>query len=67
MNSIDPAISAVLAAKQASQQQSIGYALLAKSLETTEFQGQAAVELLNSAAASLSKAHGKGAQFDAQG
>jgi len=64
MNSIDPAVGAVLAAKQASQQQSIGYALLAKSLQATEAQGQAALELLDSAAATLGKAHGKGSHFD---
>ncbi|QDT01306.1 hypothetical protein [Adhaeretor mobilis] len=65
MNSIDPAVGAVLAAKQASQQQTIGYTLLAKSLQATEAQGQAALDLLDSAAA-LGKAHGKGSHFDSQ-
>lgn len=64
MSSIDTALSNVVAAKQAAIQTQIGVALAAKSLDASRLQGEAAVQLID-AAAQLSKALGRGANFDA--
>ena len=64
MPSINNAINAVLAAKSSAIQQQIGIAVLAKSQAAAKQQGQAAVQLLE-ASAQLSKALGKGKNFDA--
>jgi len=66
MSSINTAINAVMHAKSSAVQQQIGYALLAKSQNATKQQGQAALELLNSAA-QLSKSPDKGQQLDVVG
>jgi hypothetical protein len=66
MDSIDGAISTALAAKSAATQQQIAIALLAKSQQATKQQGDVVVALLQ-AAAQLSKAPGKGENFDAVG
>ena len=60
----DPAIQSVLAAKQAALQAQILMALASKQLAATKQQGQAIVELINSAA-SAGKTIGSGASFDA--
>ncbi len=64
--SVDGAIQSVISAKQASVSNQIGYAVASKQLDATKQQGQAAIALLETAA-QLSKAVGKGGQFDAQG
>ncbi len=65
MSSIDSALGNVVAAKQAAVETQIGVAVAAKSLDAARLQGDAAVELLD-AAAQLSKALGRGQQFDGQ-
>lgn len=65
MCSTDCAVSSVLAAKSSATQQQIVIALLAKSQQAAKQQGQTAVALLD--AAQLSKAAGKGENFDAVG
>jgi len=66
MSSIDSALGSVTAAKQASIQTQIGVAVIAKSLDAARLQGDASAQLLD-AAAQLSKALGRGNQFDGQG
>lgn len=58
-------ISGVFEAKQERLYAQIGVAVLAKGLEATQTQGQAAVELLQ-AATELARQLGKGLQFDAR-
>lgn len=65
MSSIDSALGSVAAAKQAAIHAQIGVAVAAKSLDASRLQGDAAVQLLE-AAANLSKALGRGQNFDAQ-
>jgi len=60
----DPAIQTVLAAKDAALQAQILMALASKQLTAQKQQGQAIVELINSAA-NVGKAIGSGANFDA--
>jgi len=64
MSSIDPAISSVLAAKQAAVKSQIAFALAAKSLDAQKQQGDAAVKLID-AARQTGKEIGRGTQFDA--
>lgn len=64
MSSIDTALGNVVAAKQSAIQTQIGVALAAKSLDATRLQGEAAVQLID-AAAQISKALDRGANFDA--
>ena len=66
MTNVDNAVSSVLAAKEAATRQQIGFALLAKSQGAAKQQGQAAIQLLE-ATAQLSRALGKGQNFDAVG
>ncbi|MCA9231185.1 MAG: hypothetical protein KDA57_11060 [Planctomycetales bacterium] len=66
MTNVDNAVSSVLAAKEAATRQQIGFALLAKSQAAAKQQGQAAIQLLE-ATAQLSRALGKGQNFDAVG
>ena len=65
MSNIDPAVSGVQAAQQAALNSKIATTIAAKQLQTQEQLGQAAVELLESAA-QLSKEAGKGAKLDSQ-
>ena len=66
MSSIDTSVSSVAAAEDAALRSSIAIAIMAKQLDAARAQGDAAVQLLQSAA-NLSKAAGKGERFDAQG
>ena len=66
MTNVDNAVSSVLAAKEAATRQQIGFALLAKSPAAPKQQGQPAIQLLE-ATAQLSRALGKGQNFDAVG
>ena len=64
MNSVDSAISSVVAAKQAALSSQISTAIVSKQLQATKQQGDAAVQLINDAA-SIGKEAGKGNGFDA--
>ena len=64
MQSIDGAISSVLAAKESALKTQIGFAIASKQLKAQEQQGEAMTELLE-AAAQLGKAIGRGTSFDA--
>jgi len=64
MSSINHAVENVIQAKSAAVDQQIQYALAAKALKASKAQGEAAVQLLETASR-LGKAHGKGANFDA--
>jgi hypothetical protein len=59
------AVGSVIQAKQDQVYAQIGIAVLSKGLETTQQQGQAAVELLE-AATEIAKQLGKGLEFDAR-
>lgn len=65
MDSIDSAINSLIGAQQFSVRSEINMAVMAKQMDAQELQGQAAVELIE-VAAQLSKAIGKGTQFDSQ-
>ncbi|MBL9083380.1 MAG: hypothetical protein JNK76_16310 [Planctomycetales bacterium] len=64
-SSVSGAISSVLQAKQNQVSTQIGVAVIAKGLEATQVQGEAAVALLE-AAGEIAQQLGKGLQFDAQ-
>ena len=64
MNGIDSAGANLLAAQQASLSSKISYAVAAKQLDAQQLQGQAALELLETAA-QLATEVGKGSQIDA--
>ncbi|MCC9605605.1 YjfB family protein [Blastopirellula sp. JC732] len=66
MTGLDPAISSVLAAKEAATQSQISFAVAKKGLDAQEQQGQAVVSLIE-AAGRIGKETGKGASFDAFG
>jgi hypothetical protein len=66
MDSIDSAISSVLAAKENAIKTQVAFAVAAKQLQATKQQGEAASQLVD-AAVQLSKAIGKGLGFDAVG
>ena len=63
MNSVDSAISSVVAAKQSALSSQISTAVAAKQLQATKQQGDSAVQLIENAAA-IGKEAGKGAVFD---
>lgn len=64
MSSIDSSLNGLLAAREAQAHAQVQFAVAAKSLQVHKQLGQAAVELID-AAAHLSKALGRGTQFDA--
>ena len=64
MDSIDPAISNLLAARQNAMQTQAAFAVAAKSLAAQKQQGEAMAQLID-AAAQLGKALGRGGAFDA--
>ncbi|PQO43261.1 putative motility protein [Blastopirellula marina] len=66
MTGLDPAISSVLAAKDAQTKTQIGFAVAKKGLDAAEQQGQAVVSLIE-AAGRIGKEAGKGANLDAFG
>lgn len=66
MTSVGDAINSVIQAKSDAVRQQIGISVTAKSLDVSKQQGEAVNQLLD-AAASLSKAIGKGQNFDAVG
>jgi len=63
MSSIDSAVSSVSAAQQSAAQSQAAFAVAAKQLDATQQQGEAVVQLIDSAA-QISKAVGKGHGFD---
>ncbi|MCA9270949.1 MAG: hypothetical protein KDA41_20855 [Planctomycetales bacterium] len=66
MNSIDSAISSVIAAKESAIQTQVQFALAAKSLSAQKQQGEAMVQLVE-AVAQMGKSLGRGLLFDAAG
>jgi hypothetical protein len=64
-SSIGGILSGVLQAKQDQVSMQIGVAVIAKGLEATQVQGEAAMALLE-AATEIAQQLGKGLQFDAQ-
>jgi hypothetical protein len=64
MDSVDPTISSLLAAKENAIQSQAAFAVAAKSLSAQKQQGDAMVQLIE-AAAQMSKAVGRGESFDA--
>ncbi|MEX0819230.1 MAG: hypothetical protein WD070_06545 [Pirellulaceae bacterium] len=63
MNTIDSAITGLMAAQQGSVNSQISYAVAAKQLDAYRQQGDAVASLLDSAV-QFSKETGKGGQFD---
>ena len=63
MNTVDNAVSSLLAAQQASLGSKISFAVAAKQLDAQEAAGEAALRLLEDAV-QLSKEVGKGANVD---
>lgn len=64
MPSVDSAINGLLAAREAQTHAQVQFAVAAKGLQVHKQLGQAAVDLID-AAANLSKALGRGTNFDA--
>ncbi len=66
MSGLDPAISSVLAAKEAATRSQINYAVAGKQLDAAQQQGEAINQLLQQSA-QLSKSLSSGGGFDAVG
>jgi hypothetical protein len=64
ISGLDPAINAVLAAKEGAVRTEIAFAVEGKRLDSVRSQGEAAAQLVEQAA-SLGKELGKGGNFDA--
>ena len=66
MSSIDPAVAGVLAMKNAAMKSDLMMTIAKKILDAMQQQGQAAVQMIESAA-SVGKSPGKGGNFDGVG